>query len=62
MEDTITIVGAGISGLATAMLLSPKHKVIIIARDQPGDLGTQWASPWYAISSAPLVAAQSYSE
>jgi D-amino-acid oxidase len=47
MEEPIGIVGAGITGLATAYVLSPKYSVTIVARDLPGDLGTNWASPWY---------------
>ncbi|KAF4622708.1 hypothetical protein G7Y89_g14317 [Cudoniella acicularis] len=46
MADCIGIIGAGITGLATAYVLSTKHKVTIIARELPGDLGTSWASPW----------------
>ncbi|KAH6678562.1 FAD dependent oxidoreductase [Halenospora varia] len=46
MKESITIIGAGITGLASAYVLSPKYNVTIIARDLPGDLGTNWASPW----------------
>ena len=46
MEETIGIVGAGITGLANAYVLSSKYIITIIARDLPGDLGTRWASPW----------------
>jgi D-amino-acid oxidase len=48
MSGSIGIVGAGITGLATAYVLSPKYSITIIARDLPGDLGTNWASPWYS--------------
>lgn len=47
MAETIGIVGAGITGLAAAYVLSPEYNVTIVARDLPGDLGTNWASPWY---------------
>jgi D-amino-acid oxidase len=47
MKETIGIIGAGITGLATAYVLSPKYDVKIVARDLPGDLGVAWASPWY---------------
>lgn len=47
MDESIIIVGAGITGLAAAHLLSPKYPISIVARDLPGDLGTNWASPWY---------------
>ena len=45
---SIGIIGAGITGLACAYVLSSKYKVKIVARDIPGDLGTGWASPWFA--------------
>jgi hypothetical protein len=48
MKEIIGIVGAGITGLATAYVLSSKYTITIIARDLPGDLGTSWASPWYS--------------
>lgn len=50
MEEPIGIIGAGITGLATADMLSSNHKVTIIARDLPGDLGLNWASPWFVNS------------
>ncbi|TVY80895.1 D-amino-acid oxidase [Lachnellula suecica] len=46
MSQSIGIVGAGITGLAIAYVLSPKYNVTIVARDLPGDLGLDWASPW----------------
>jgi len=46
MGEPIGIIGAGITGLATTYVLSSDHKVTIIARDLPGDLGLNWASPW----------------
>lgn len=47
MPQSIVIVGAGITGLVAAYVLSPKYDVTIVARDLPGDMGTNWASPWY---------------
>ena len=47
MVESIGIIGAGITGLATAYVLSSKYNVTIVARDQPGDMGLDWASPWY---------------
>ncbi|PVH83163.1 nucleotide-binding domain-containing protein [Cadophora sp. DSE1049] len=46
MSESIGIIGAGITGLATAYVLSSKYNVTIVARDQPGDMGLDWASPW----------------
>ncbi|KAF9873485.1 putative fad dependent protein [Colletotrichum karsti] len=43
----VTIVGAGIVGMAVASMLSRFHEVTIVARDLPGDSPShQWASPW----------------
>lgn len=50
MAKTVGILGAGITGLATAYVLSSDYKVTIVARNLPGDLGLDWASPWYAIN------------
>ncbi|KAH8808564.1 putative FAD dependent oxidoreductase [Xylogone sp. PMI_703] len=46
MDRKIGIIGAGITGLATALVLCPDYDITIVARDLPGDLGTNWASPW----------------
>lgn len=46
MRESIGIIGAGITGLATAYVLSSNYDVLIVARDQPGDMGLDWASPW----------------
>lgn len=46
MVESVGIVGAGITGLAAAYVLSSKYNITIVARDLPGDLGTNWASPW----------------
>lgn len=46
-NHSITIVGSGIIGLSSALLLAEDgFKVKIIARDLPGDLGHNWSSPW----------------
>lgn len=50
MKERIGIVGAGITGLATAFVLCSEYDVTIVARDLPGDLGLNWASPWHVIS------------
>src|SRR4051794_15478151 len=49
MGESICIIGAGITGLACAYKLAPKHNVTIVARDMPGDLGNMWASPWCVV-------------
>ena len=50
MGESIGIIGAGITGLAAAYILLSNHKVTIIARDLPGDLGLNWASPWLVLA------------
>lgn len=50
MGEPIGVIGAGITGLATAYVLSSKYKVTVVARDLPGDLGRSWASPWSVAS------------
>lgn len=43
----VGIVGAGVVGLACALLLTDVgFKVAIVARDLPGDMTTNWSSPW----------------
>ncbi|KAF4945779.1 hypothetical protein FSARC_14362 [Fusarium sarcochroum] len=43
----ITIVGAGITGLAIAAQLSRNHEITVVAKNLPGDEpSVEWASPW----------------
>ncbi|KAK7212433.1 hypothetical protein V2G26_019611 [Clonostachys chloroleuca] len=43
----ITVVGAGITGLAIAAQLSRNHEITVVAKNLPGDEPTtEWASPW----------------
>ncbi|RDW64636.1 hypothetical protein BP6252_10287 [Coleophoma cylindrospora] len=43
----VTIVGAGISGMAVASQLPKNYQVTIVARDLPGDPESlAWSSPW----------------
>lgn len=43
----VGVVGAGIIGLTTALtLVEAGYHVAVIARDLPGDMTTQWSSPW----------------
>lgn len=44
----VGIVGSGIIGLTTALILSQAgYRVTIVARELPGDDSTKWASPWF---------------
>lgn len=42
----IVVIGAGVSGLTTALLLSRRHNVTVIAKHMPGDYDFEYASPW----------------
>jgi glycine/D-amino acid oxidase-like deaminating enzyme len=38
---------AGVAGLTTALVLARKgYKVTVVARHVPGDLSTEYTSPW----------------
>ncbi|OQO00213.1 hypothetical protein B0A48_14000 [Cryoendolithus antarcticus] len=51
----IVVLGAGVSGLTTALLLARKgHKVTIIAKHMPGDYDIEYASPWAGANSLPV--------
>ncbi|KAK4865036.1 hypothetical protein LT330_001659 [Penicillium expansum] len=50
----VGIIGAGVVGLTSALLLvDAGYDVIIVARDLPGDETTDWASPWAGALLAP---------
>ncbi|KAK6431030.1 D-amino acid oxidase [Oleoguttula sp. CCFEE 5521] len=51
----IVVLGAGVSGLTTALLLARKgHKVSIVAKHMPGDYDIEYASPWAGANSLPV--------
>ncbi|CEJ53846.1 hypothetical protein PMG11_00186 [Penicillium brasilianum] len=52
----IVVVGAGVTGLTTALLLSktPANKVTVIAKHMPGDYDIEYASPWAGASYMPF--------
>ncbi|CAG8629444.1 12171_t:CDS:10 [Acaulospora morrowiae] len=41
-----TVIGAGVSGLTTAVLLQEAYEVTILAKNFPGELRGEYASPW----------------
>ncbi|KAJ5517335.1 hypothetical protein N7527_008895 [Penicillium freii] len=45
-QGHVIIVGAGVIGLSIAVKLSKYSKVTVIARELPGDVGIDYASPW----------------
>ncbi|CZR64766.1 probable D-amino-acid oxidase [Phialocephala subalpina] len=52
----IVVVGAGVSGLTTALLLSknPEYKVTIVAKHMPGDYDIEYTSPWAGANYLPV--------
>jgi len=55
-KKTIVVIGAGVAGLTTAMLLSRdrKHNIIVAAKHMPGDYDIEYASPWAGANYMPV--------
>ncbi|KAI9694096.1 MAG: hypothetical protein M1822_003367 [Bathelium mastoideum] len=55
-EANITVLGAGVVGLTTALLLSknPKNNVTVVAKHMPGDYDIEYASPWAGANFFPV--------
>ncbi|KAF2149000.1 FAD dependent oxidoreductase [Myriangium duriaei CBS 260.36] len=53
---TIVILGAGVSGLTTALLLSrnERYSITIVAKHMPGDYDIEYASPWAGANMLPV--------
>ncbi|TVY36662.1 D-amino-acid oxidase [Lachnellula subtilissima] len=47
-QKRIVVIGAGVSGLTTALLLSknPRYSITVAAKHMPGDYDIEYASPW----------------
>ncbi|GAM90138.1 hypothetical protein ANO11243_081780 [Dothideomycetidae sp. 11243] len=56
-ETNIVVLGAGVSGLTTALLLSSEKKarysITIVAKHMPGDYDIEYASPWAGANFLP---------
>lgn len=53
----ILIIGAGVSGLTTALLLSrqhPHHRILVCAKHMPGDYDIEYCSPWAGANYMPV--------
>ncbi|KAI4717860.1 FAD dependent oxidoreductase [Aureobasidium sp. EXF-10727] len=55
-EQNIVVVGAGVAGLTTALLLSrhPGFKIVVTAKHMPGDYDIEYASPWAGANYMPV--------
>ncbi|KAK4988338.1 D-amino acid oxidase [Elasticomyces elasticus] len=56
-EIRVVVLGAGVIGLTTAMLLSrkPGYNVTLVAKHMPGDYDIEYASPWAGANYFPYV-------
>ncbi|KAJ5165832.1 hypothetical protein N7492_006128 [Penicillium capsulatum] len=56
MSNNIVIVGAGVSGLTVAYILSQdqNNKVTVLAKHMPGDYDIEYASPWAGANYMPV--------
>ncbi|KAI9838173.1 MAG: hypothetical protein M1838_004662, partial [Thelocarpon superellum] len=55
-KSDVVILGAGVSGLTTALLLSrtDKYDVTVVAYHMPGDYDVEYASPWAGANYLPV--------
>lgn len=55
-EKKIVVVGAGVAGLTTALLLSknPRYELTVVAKHMPGDYDIEYASPWAGANFMPM--------
>ncbi|KAJ5206503.1 D-amino-acid oxidase [Penicillium cf. griseofulvum] len=56
MAKNIVVIGAGVAGLTTALLLSKKsgYKIVVAAKHMPGDYDIEYASPWAGANYMPV--------
>ncbi|CAH0020895.1 unnamed protein product [Clonostachys rhizophaga] len=56
MGETIVVIGAGVTGLTTALLLSrdKSNKVTVVAKHMPGDYDIEYASPFAGANILPM--------
>jgi len=61
LETKIVVVGAGVAGLTSALLLSKnKHySITVAAKYMPGDYDIEYASPWAGANYMPYGLSQS---
>ncbi|KAM4060519.1 FAD dependent oxidoreductase [Hirsutella rhossiliensis] len=56
MSNVIVVVGAGVSGLTSALLLSrsKRNTITVLAKHMPGDYHIEYASPWAGANVLPM--------
>ncbi|RDA95128.1 hypothetical protein CP533_2163 [Ophiocordyceps camponoti-saundersi (nom. inval.)] len=56
MPNAVVVIGAGVSGLTSALLLSKSkgNAVTIVAKHMPGDYHIEYASPWAGANVLPM--------
>ncbi|CAG8421188.1 unnamed protein product [Penicillium salamii] len=56
MAKNIVVIGAGVAGLTTALLLSKRsgYKIHVAAKHMPGDYDIEYASPWAGANYMPV--------
>ncbi|GAQ33316.1 hypothetical protein AtubIFM55763_005277 [Aspergillus tubingensis] len=52
----VVVIGAGVAGLTTALLLSkkPGYRILVAAKYMPGDYDIEYASPWAGANYMPV--------
>lgn len=54
-ETRVTVLGAGVVGLTTALQLSKKgYSITVVAKHMPGDYDIEYASPWAGANYLPV--------
>lgn len=55
-KHNLVILGAGVTGLTTALLLakSDKYEITVVAKHMPGDYDIEYASPWAGANYLPV--------
>ncbi|KAJ0306750.1 hypothetical protein COL5a_006106 [Colletotrichum fioriniae] len=55
MTNNIVVLGAGVSGLTAALLLSKSkgNSITVISKHMPGDYDIEYTSPWAGANMLP---------
>ncbi|KAE8343724.1 hypothetical protein BDV24DRAFT_161033 [Aspergillus arachidicola] len=55
-QKNVVVIGAGVAGLTTALLLSERsgYRIIVAAKHMPGDYDIEYASPWAGANYMPV--------